>query len=156
MKETLSPDLIKERLESLKAAIIAGLSFSLVFILVYILKNLLFKKFFSELDNTSIVTLNWHWFASVGIAGFSGFLFGITYRYIIREDKNLQLKSGSVMAFGLVRGLAEIDMGLNHSLAILPLIMLVLESILEFAIAAFILDTAIKFGWVKAFVGNRE
>jgi hypothetical protein len=32
-------------------------------------------------------------------------LFGVTYRYIIRRDLgNLQLKSGAVAAFGLVRG----------------------------------------------------
>jgi hypothetical protein len=37
-------------------------------------------------------------------------LFGVTYRYIIRRDLgNLQLKSGAVAAFGLVRGIGQID-----------------------------------------------
>jgi hypothetical protein len=90
---------------------------------------------------------------STGIAGFSGFLFGATYRYIIREDKNPHLKEGGVFAFGLVRGLAQVDIGLNFSTSIFPLIVLASESILGFAIAAFSLDSAIKFGWVKPFKG---
>ena len=154
MKETYKSSLMTERLESLKAAIISGLSFSLVFTVASIFNRFLFNKYFPELDNASIIAANWHWFISFGIAGFSGFLFGVTYRYIIREDKNPQLKSGSVLAFGLVRGLAQVDIGLNYSFSVLPLFVIVSESILEFAIAAFILDSAIKFSWVKPFIGE--
>ncbi|MEL6580428.1 MAG: hypothetical protein AAFQ14_11800 [Cyanobacteria bacterium J06621_12] len=154
MKETCKPDLMTERWESLKAAIISSLSFLLVFIFASIINRFLLKQYFQELNNVSIIATNWHWFISFGIAGFSGFLFGVTYRYIIREDKNLQLKSGSVLAFGLVRGLAQVDISLNYSLSILSLAVIGLESILEFAIAAFILDRAIKFSWVKPFFGE--
>ena len=154
MKETYKSSLMTERLESLKAAIISGLSFSLVFTVASIFNRFLFNKYFPELDNASIITANWHWFISFGIAGFSGFLFGVTYRYIIREDDNPQLKSGSVLAFGLVRGLAQVDMNLNDSFSILPLAIIAFESILGFAVAAFILDSAITFCWVKPFVGK--
>ena len=154
MKETYKSSLMTERLESLKAAIISGLSFSLVFTVASIFNRFLLKKYFPELDNASIIAANWHWFISFGIAGFSGFLFGVTYRYIIREDDNPQLKSGSVLAFGLVRGLAQVDICLNYSFSVLPLVVIISESILEFAIAAFILDSAIKFAWVKPFIGE--
>lgn len=53
---------------------------------------------------------------SGAIAFFSGLLFGVTYRYLIRSDKNPQLKAGGVLAFGLVRGLTQIELGWNsHS-----------------------------------------
>jgi len=36
--------------------------------------------------------------------------------YLIRSDKNPQLKAGGVLAFGLVRGLTQIELGWNsHS-----------------------------------------
>lgn len=85
------------------------------------------------------------------IALLSGFLFGVTYRYVVRQDANPHLKSGAVMAFGLVRGLAEIDQ-IWPTLqpqwsAMLP----VLESVLIFAIARILLDIALASGWVRPF-----
>ncbi|MBO9998458.1 MAG: hypothetical protein J7641_05530 [Cyanobacteria bacterium SID2] len=80
---------------------------------------------------------------------FSGFLFGMTYRYAVRDDNNPHLKSGVVLAFGLVRGLAEIEgssNGLSIELAnLLPLF----ESLGLFAIAGILLDSAIRHQWVK-------
>ena len=156
MKGTYNPNLMAERLESLKAGIVSAVSFSLVFIPSSIFNQFLLKEYFIELYTGSIITLNLQWLISAGIAGFSGFLFGATYRYIIREDKNPHLKEGGVFAFGLVRGLAQVDMRLNFSSSVFPLIVLVSESILGFAMAALILDAAIKFGWVKAFQGIKE
>ena len=155
MKDTFNSNLMAERLESLKAGIISGLSFSLVFILASIFDDLLFNEYFIKYD-VSIITVNLQRSISAGIAGFSGFLFGATYRYIIREDENPHLKNGGVLAFGLVRGLAQVDIGLNFSSSVFPFVLFTLESIAEFAITAFILDRAIKFGWVKPFRGNRE
>jgi hypothetical protein len=43
------------------------------------------------------------------LTGFSGFLFGITYRYVVRQGVNAHLSSGTVGAFGLVRGLASLQ-----------------------------------------------
>ncbi|MEM9922990.1 MAG: hypothetical protein AAF915_04445 [Cyanobacteria bacterium P01_D01_bin.50] len=155
MKETSNLDLMTERLESLKAAIICALSFSLVFILASIFNHSLLKDYFHNFYNLSTITRNWQWLISTGIAGFSGFLFGITYRYIIRQDENPQLKAGSVFAFGLVRALTQVDMGINFSLSVVPVVLLALESILGFVVAAFTLDSAIKFGWVKPFISSR-
>lgn len=153
MKETLKPNLMAERLESFKAGIVSAVSFSLVFILASIINQFILQEYFIELYSGSIIAVNWQVLISAAIAGFSGFLFGATYRYIIREDKNPHLKEGGVFAFGLVRGLAQVDIGLNFYESIFPLIVLASESIVGFAIAAFSLDTAIKFGWVKAFKG---
>lgn len=154
MKETSHLDLMAERLESLKSGFISALSFSVVFAIASVFNYFIFKYYFKSQIILSIFTLNWQWLISAGIAAFSGFLFGVTYRYIIREDDNPQLKAGGVLAFGLVRGLTQVDMGLNFSLAVFPLILLGLESILEFAVAAFTLDRAIQFSWIKPFVGN--
>jgi hypothetical protein len=154
MKQIYNADLRLERLESLKAGIVCALSFSLIFILATIFNQFLWKEYFNQLYSLSIFTLNFQWLISAGIAGFSGFLFGVTHRYIIRKDKNPHLKTGSVLAFGLVRGLTQVDVGLNFSLSVLPFLMLALESIMGFAVAAFILDSAIKFAWVKPFDGE--
>ncbi len=47
------------------------------------------------------------WPVPLVIAAVSGSLFGITYRYAVRQDPNPQIKLGVVFAFGLVRGLAQ-------------------------------------------------
>jgi hypothetical protein len=85
------------------------------------------------------------------VAGFSGFLFGVTYRYIIRVDTNPHLKTGGIWAFGLVRGLTQIEVGWDINNPILPYLILAGESILWFALAAFALDIAILRKWLKPF-----
>jgi hypothetical protein len=52
--------------------------------------------------------LDWHLWVSGAVASVNGLLFGVTYRYIIRSDKNPQLKAGGILAFGLVRGLNDL------------------------------------------------
>ena len=86
----------------------------------------------------------------VAIAALSGFLFGVTCRYAIRKDENPHLSSGVVLAFGLVRGLAQVN-GQDLSPSILPLVLFaVFESILLFAVAYAGLSVAMRVGWVKA------
>jgi hypothetical protein len=114
-----------ERLESLKTGIISGFSSGFGFLL-----TILYSP------------TSW-WIGAISI-GISGFLFGVTYRYIIRTDDNPQLKSGAVMAFGLVRGLAYPD-------KIQTTIALTAESIFCFAIAATILNFSIQKNWIKPF-----
>ncbi|RUT10075.1 hypothetical protein DSM106972_005700 [Dulcicalothrix desertica PCC 7102] len=138
-----------ERLESLKAAILA--SFGAIFAFTII--NLIQIKFsiFSS-------TFDLHWWLSAAIVLFSGFLFGVTYRYIIRDDNNFQLKAGGVMAFAVVRGLVQADTKLAmvsdindiFSLA-LPLAVLLAENVFLFGLAAILLDVAIQNSWIKAF-----
>lgn len=84
------------------------------------------------------------------IALLSGFLFGVTYRYAIRDDRNPHLKSGVVFAFGLVRGLAQVDGALDGAKAPLFVAVWAIESVLFFAMASGVLDWAIERRWVQA------
>ena len=91
----------------------------------------------------------WTGAADVAIAMFSGALFGITYRYIASQQDNPHLRSGAVGAFGLVRGLALLEMGWVQGEAWLVLLVLGIESLVLFAIAAAILDICFQRNWVK-------
>ncbi|MEH2291160.1 hypothetical protein [Nostoc sp.] len=138
-----------ERLESLKAGIIGGLSVCFAFAIASLLNTLVLATYFQTLICLQS-DLNWRLWVSGAVATFIGFLFGVTYRYIIRSDKNPQLKAGGVLAFGLVRGLTQIEFGWNHS-TIWPFLVLAAESLLWFALAAIALDIAIQLGLVKPF-----
>lgn len=142
-----------ERIESLKAASLGGLSLTLTYCAIALLHWLLLptpSPILSLLD----VQLNLTLLLKVAIAFLSGFLFGVTYRYAIRDDRNPQLNAGVVFAFGLVRGLAALEgqPDITNSLWIGGI--LVIESLIEFAIARFILDWAIQRRWIKPFTSN--
>jgi hypothetical protein len=145
MNPILDTQLMAERLESLKAGVIGGLSLGFACLMTNLLNNFVLAKYF-ELLKSLQVAVNWHWLGGLAIAIFSGLLFGVTYRYIIRQDQNPQLKAGGVLAFGLVRGLAQIDVGWSWAFVVLGL-----ESVLWFVIAAIAVDAALRLGWVKAF-----
>jgi hypothetical protein len=155
----LDPQLMAERIESFKAGIVGGLSVCFAFVLISLLNTLVLAKYFQNLASLHSDINSHLWVssalaklaASCGIATFSGLLFGVTYRYIIRSDKNPQLKAGGVLAFGLVRGLTQIELGLTSNSTIWPFFVLAAESLLLFAFAAFALDIAIKLRWVKPF-----
>ncbi|MEA5514439.1 hypothetical protein [Nodularia sp. UHCC 0506] len=138
--------LMAERLESLKAGLIGSFALCLAFLITNLVNTLVLARYFPTLASLAR-EINWHWWLSGGIAAFSGLLFGVTYRYIIRTDHNPQLKSGGVLAFGLVRGLTQID-GVDTAL---PDFILAGESILWFAVGAIALDTTIQIGWIKPF-----
>jgi hypothetical protein len=140
--------LMAERLESLKVGFVGGFSLCFAFVITCLVNTLVLAKYFPRLASLQ-VHFNWHWWVSGGIAIVCGLLFGITYRYIIRSDKNPQLKAGGVLAFGLVRGLTQIEVGWN--VEILPCVLLAGESVLWFAIAAIAINTAIQLGWLKSF-----
>ncbi|MEI1376910.1 hypothetical protein PQG02_00740 [Nostoc sp. UHCC 0926] len=139
-----------ERIESLKAGIIGGLSVCFAFAIASLLNTLVLAKYFQTLACLQS-DLNWHLWVSATVATFTGFLFGVTYRYIIRSDKNPQLKVGGVLAFGLVRGLTQIELGWNSHSTIWPFSVWAFESVLWFGIAAFALNIAIQLRWVKPF-----
>ncbi|MBD2300881.1 hypothetical protein H6G77_06830 [Aulosira sp. FACHB-615] len=145
MNRISDPLLMTERLESLKAGIIGGLTLGVICLMTSLLNTLVLARYFEILISLQ-VKWDWQLLISWTIATFSGLLFGVTYRYIIRQDQNLQLKAGGVMAFGLVRGLAQLE--LDWSLAG---VVLAGESVLWFIVAAIVLDQAIQLGWVKAF-----
>jgi hypothetical protein len=133
---------LAERLESLKAGTIAGGMAAVaegILQLLQVLSNLEREAGFGS-----------GYWLDVAIAAFSGFLFGVTCRYAIRQDENPHLSSGVILAFGLVRGLAPLD-GQDLTPSMLPLIVFaVLESIVLFAIAYLGLSASIRFGWVKS------
>nr|WP_278003442.1 hypothetical protein [Nodosilinea sp. TSF1-S3] len=88
------------------------------------------------------------WVSAV-IAGLSGGLFGITYRYAVRQDDNSQLKAGVVLAFSLVRGLALVNVAAAVSLRGWPFAAAIAESLLIFATAALSLELARQQQWIK-------
>lgn len=150
MNPILDPQLMAERIESLKAGIVGGFSVCFAFVLLSLLNTFVLAKYFPILASLHS-DINWHLWVSGAIATFSGLLFGVTYRYIIRSDKNPQLKAGGVLAFGLMRGLTQIELGLNLDITIWSFLVLAAESLLWFAFAAIALDLAIKLRWVKPF-----
>lgn len=141
-----------ERIESLKAGGFSALATGSFFGLTIVLHQNLALQF-QQLE-WQVAMTSWHWMVGWAIAIFSGFLFGVTYRYIIREDENPHLKSGAVTAFGLVRGLAQADVSLSNDYNLLPLALLTGESILLFAVARLLLDWALSQGWLKPFRSN--
>ena len=150
MNAILDPQLMAERIESLKAGIIGGLSVCFAFAIASLLNTLVLAKYFQTLACLQS-DLNWHLWVSGAVASFTGFLFAVTYRYIIRSDQNPQLKAGGVLAFGLVRGLTQIELGWNSLSTIWPFLVLAFESVLWFGIAAIALNIAIQLRWVKPF-----
>ncbi|MGM3305237.1 hypothetical protein ACSQ6I_04490 [Anabaena sp. WFMT] len=148
-------ELMAERLESVKAGIIGSISLGSAFLITSLFNGFVLTEYLAipvtqEL-NLEVLASGAIPLVNGVIAGFSGFLFGVTYRYIIRIDTNPHLKTGGIWAFGLVRGLTQIEVGWNYTGAILPFLIFAGESILWFTFAAIILDTAILLGWLKPF-----
>ena len=143
------PSLVTERIESVKAGIVGAGAFSVAKLVLFLARNVA-VNIFPELG-LSVVTIDLTWLVGLAIGAVSGFLFGVTYRYIIRSDRNSHLNDGAVLAFGLIRGLALIENDLNLS-ELLSLGSLVLESIVCFAIARLVLDLTIARKYLKPFL----
>jgi|SRR4028119_595143 hypothetical protein len=139
-----------ERIESLKAGIIAAASLTLAYSITTVGNTLVLAEQFDALATLQIPTVV-NLLVRVAIAFSSGFLFGVTYRYVIRDDENSHLKSGAVLAFGLVRGLALLEVEPDLTDHFWSMGVLGVESILYFAIARFTLDWALHRRWVKPF-----
>jgi hypothetical protein len=145
------PNLRTERNESLKAGILAALSFAvadLVFILVNTFVLARQWEFLSPLQ----VSININIFLQTGIGAITGLLFGITYRYIIRGDNNSHLKDGAILAFGIVRALALLETTIIFTDRFWSWTILSIESIICFAIARWSLDFALKRKLIKPFI----
>jgi hypothetical protein len=78
----------------------------------------------------------------------AGFLFGVTYRYAIRQDTNPQLKTGTFLAFALARGLGQIDAQVQLTSDWRLWIGVAIESVGLFAIATLLLNVALQKGWL--------
>lgn len=152
-----------DRIESFKAgflgAIASVFAFFAIAILHHILLNHILQKYLTgvklissfELINPLILLIK------LGMIGFSGFLFAITYRYIVRRDRNSHLKSGAILAFACIRSFGSIDRELpilTHlplTQVSLAIAILLLENIAWLAIVQSILETAIQHKWIAAF-----
>jgi hypothetical protein len=143
------PSLVTERIESVKAGLIGAVAFTLAALVLLVVQGLVSDLLLKL--NTNFGVISWISAIELAIGAVSGFLFGVTYRYIIRSDRNSHLQDGAVLAFGLVRGLALVERNLVLS-ELLFLAGLVLQSIVCFAIARLILDFAIARKLIKPFI----
>ena len=143
------PSLVTERIESVKAGIVSAGAFALTELVILVALDSGFNLV-SEF-NWAIVIIDGTWLVRLIIGAVSGFLFGVTYRYIIRSDRNSHLSDGAVLAFSLVRGLALIENNLVLS-ELLSLLFLIIQSIVCFAIARFVLDLAMARKFIKPFI----
>lgn len=152
----MTPNSAAERIESLKAGIIGMLSTPIALLLtagIALLSNesLLGTEGMAIDQIPTLSTL-----VHGGTTALSGFLFGVTYRYIVRQDTNPQLKTGAVMAFGLVRGLAQLQIIVGQPDWLWTSGFYLLKSVLLFSIVALVVDWAMQRGWVKPFGINSE
>jgi hypothetical protein len=131
-----------ERIESVKAGSLSGIAAGIAYGTIDSLDRWLLGGYSPPLISLSL---------ELAIAISAGFLFGVTYRYIIRTDRNSHLNSGAVLAFGLVRGLARVDVGGLEPIQILANGVVVLESVLLFVIARAAIDYALSVRWIAPF-----
>ena len=131
-----------ERIESVKAGSLSGITAGIGYVSIAIVEASILPEYLP-----SLITLG----LGAAISIVTGFLFGVTYRYIIRTDRNDHLNSGAVLAFGLVRGLAQIDVSKFELSQIWLDGFGVGKSILLFSIARYVLDYALVARWVLPF-----
>ena len=131
-----------ERIESVKAGSLSGITAGISYGSIAMVEASILPEYLGSLTSLGLE-------AAISIV--TGFLFGVTYRYIIRTDRNDHLNSGAVLAFGLVRGLAQIDVSKFELSQIWLDGLVVGKSILLFSIARYLLDRALVAGWILPF-----
>ncbi len=139
----------EDRVESLKGAVLSGSAAGGVAALLLLAHRVPALGAWVALTSIASGLSGSTFWVSAAIAGLSGGLFGITYRYAVRQDDNAQLKAGVVLAFSLVRGLALVNVAAAVSLRGWPFAVAIAESLLIFAVAAAVLELARQQGWVK-------
>lgn len=141
-----------ERVESLKAGILGGITFIIADFIVRLFNQEFLTIKFNNLANLLTIIDDQFFWKLIIISGFTGFLFGVTYRYIIRTDQNSHLKDGAVLAFALTRGLVLLE-SLNHLnlTDLIPYLILICEIIFCFLITRFILDLGLFYQWLNPF-----
>lgn len=146
-----SPFSPAERLASVQVAIAGGVVTGLTSLGILLLARLTqpaaAMPLGSLLSGLAGLTLLVNW----AIAALSGSLFALTYRYAIRQDQNPQLNAGVVLAFTLVRGLAQVDAGSAIAQNGWPFVAAVGESLLLFGSSAIVLHLAFAQKWLKPF-----
>jgi hypothetical protein len=136
-----------ERIESIKAGSLGGMAAGLVYGVTILVDRPLAPGYSKSLLSLGL---------AVAIAIVCGFLFGVTYRYIIRTDRNAHLNDGAVLAFGLVRGLAQVDVNEFELSQVWVDGLIVSKSIVMFAIARYAIDYALAANWVLPFTQRTQ
>jgi hypothetical protein len=131
-----------ERIESVKAGSLSGIAAGINYCLMMTVDRFGLDGYVRSLVGLGL---------ELAISMITGFLFGVTYRYIIRTDRNDHLNSGAVLAFGLVRGLAQVDVSEFELSQIWMDCSIVGKNILLFAIARYLLDYALAASWILPF-----
>ena len=126
-----------ERLESVKAGILTGLAIAAIAGIGAVVNP--------EFMRLPTIALD------VSIAGFSGGLFGITYRHLVSKGQDEHLKSGAIGAFALVRGLAQAELFWVYRANLWAVGIAIVESFVMFGVAALLLYFALKAHWVQPF-----
>ncbi|NJN24092.1 MAG: hypothetical protein HC810_06495 [Acaryochloridaceae cyanobacterium RL_2_7] len=143
----MAPLPLTERIASIKAGLIGAIAAGCAAILLDLLNSWIHHQVWG---NSFILAQSAFESAlTLAFAVISGFLFGVTYRYILRQDSNPHLRTGAIAAFGLIRGLGQIDAGVllhGHPAA---MALLAGESMMMIAIAASCLDVAIHQKWIQ-------
>lgn len=141
-----------ERIESLKAGFLAGVTFIIADLMVRLFNQKILAINFNNFSDLLTKFDDQFLWKMIIITGFTGFLFGVTYRYIIRTDQNSHLKDGAVFAFSLTRGLVLLE-GLNpvNFPDLIPYLILISESIFCFFLARLALDLGIFYKLLNPF-----
>ena len=129
-----------ERLESIKAGILSGLAIAAIAGIGAVVNP--------EFMRLPTIALD------ISIAGFSGGLFGITYRHLVSQGQDEHLKSGAIGAFALVRGLAQAELFWVYRENLWAVGIAIVESFVMFGVAALLLDFALKAQWIQPFNGQ--
>ena len=132
-----SESLAEMRIASIKAGLIGAIAVALAHLAISAIATVLPIPF--VIPNAFL-----SWLINLAVALSCGFFFGITYRYIVRQDKNLHLGSGAVGAFAFVRSLAQIEAYWNDTFTPLLWLLVTGESFLWFAMARYALDWSIN------------
>jgi hypothetical protein len=128
-----------ERIESIKAGSLGGVATGIVYGMTICIDAIVWHEYSKSLLSLGLAT---------AIAIVCGFLFGVTYRYVIRTDRNDHLNDGVVLAFGLVRGLAQVDVSAFTLWQVWVDGLIVGKSLVLFAIARYTIDYALSASWV--------
>ena len=145
-----------ERLNSLKFAILGGFCAGTVSLMVLVLHRLLVLGPSQTMTGLIMSMASLTLLINGAIAAISGALFALTYRYAVRQDENVQLKTGVVTAFTLVRGLAQVDAGSAIAQNFWPFVSACGESFLLFGLTALILAFSIEQEWIEPFGQKRS
>lgn len=140
-----------ERIESLKAAILGGGYAGFLSLGLALGDRFLHQGTLPQLPSLLTSLTGLALIVNEAIAILSGALFALTYRYAIRQDQNPQLNAGVVLAFTLVRGLAEVDAGSAIAQNFWPFLSACGESLLIFGGSAIVLNLAFHQKWLKLF-----